>query len=153
MGMYHASRRLLLSGWVLLVLAGASGCGRLVGPDTPETMAAEIMSPFCPGRTLASCPSSAANELQAEIAGRLRTGESRDAIVADLRTRYGAVIDGAPPAQGVGMLLRIAPFIVGVMILWLLSRLARVRALPEPQPVAASAAQRQQLEDDLSDLD
>jgi cytochrome c-type biogenesis protein CcmH/NrfF len=142
--------------WVIVLVgafAGGAACDRLVAPDSPEAMAAEIMSPFCPGRTLASCPSSSANELQAEIAGRLRRGETREAIVADLRTRYGAVIDGAPPAEGVGLMLRVAPFIVGILILWVLSRFARISALPELTPPVADPGRRQQLEDDLADLD
>ncbi len=137
-------------GLLVVVMLGA-GCAE--APPTSEQMAKEIMSPFCPGRTLATCPSLAADDLQAEIATRLKAGDTREQIMKDLEAKYGTVVLGAPPAEGVGLLLRTAPFIVGLGIVWLLSRLASVRRdVPESVPPTDSRLMAQ-LDDDLSDLD
>jgi cytochrome c-type biogenesis protein CcmH/NrfF len=107
----------------------------------------------CPGRTLATCPSLAADDLQAEIATRLKAGDTREQIMKDLERKYGTVVLGAPPAEGVGLLLRTVPFLVGLGIVWLLSRLASVRRdAPETVPPTDSRLMAQ-LDDDLSDLD
>ena len=47
----------------------------------------EVMSPFCPGLTLADCPSPDAFTMRGDIERRLKTGESRDAIVNRSRSR------------------------------------------------------------------
>lgn len=117
-----------------------------------------IMSPFCPGLTLAACPSSAAAELRIEIVQRFRQGEVREAILRDLVNRYGDQIQGTPPASGLGLLVWIVPGLVGLLLL--LAMLAVGRGFsPRSSPVApdASAATvdsvlRQRLDDELADL-
>lgn len=137
----------------VLFLVAILGAGCAEAPPTSEQMAKDIMSPFCPGRTLATCPSLAADDLQAEIATRLKAGDTREQIMKDLEAKYGTVVLGAPPAEGVGLLLRTVPFLVGLGIVWLLSRLASVRRdVAETVPPADSRLTAQ-LDDDLADLD
>ena len=60
---------------------------------SPEELAREISrelpSPYCPGRSLASCPSEAARELEREIVVSANAGKSRETIEAELVSRFG----------------------------------------------------------------
>jgi len=62
----------------------------------------EVMSPFCPGRTLDSCPSSQADSLKMWILVQEAAGRSREDVHAELVERYGDVILSAPRAEGFG---------------------------------------------------
>lgn len=55
-----------------------------------------VMSPYCPGLTLAACPSTQAFELRDEIRERMASGESADEIREALTTRFGQNILGNP---------------------------------------------------------
>ena len=68
-----------------------------------------LMSPFCPGLTVASCPSPGAEEMRQEVRRRLGAGEGEPTIVAALVATYGAEILGAPPARRWGLALWIPP--------------------------------------------
>ena len=87
----------------------------------------EIMSPYCPGMTLANCPSEAAAQLRTEIAGRFRAGESRAAIVDGLAGRFGDAIRGTPRPRGVALSLWVVPGLAGAAIVWVLVRSAGSR--------------------------
>lgn len=65
-------------------------------------LSAELMSPFCPGRTLASCPSPQAAELIQWMVVQEAGGATREQVIASLIEDYGEEILGAPPAEGVG---------------------------------------------------
>ena len=56
----------------------------------------ELMSPFCPGRTLASCPSEKADELRLWILLQESAGATREEVEAQLVARYGSEILPAP---------------------------------------------------------
>ena len=51
-------------------------------PDWVYDVANELMSPFCPGRTLADCPSPDAASLRMWIAVQAAAGRSRGACCA-----------------------------------------------------------------------
>ncbi|MBK7951126.1 MAG: cytochrome c-type biogenesis protein CcmH [Deltaproteobacteria bacterium] len=72
-------------------------------------LAGELMSPFCPGRTLASCPSPQAGELIQWIATQEAAGVSRDEVIAILVERHGEEILGAPPAKGITLWAYVFP--------------------------------------------
>lgn len=95
---------------VLLLLTGAAGAadGTPASPpatgassadaridDAAQRVAASTMSPFCPGRTLADCPSPYAAEWREEIRGWLRQGLTVEQVRAKLAGRAGR-LDGAP---------------------------------------------------------
>jgi len=69
----------------------------------------EIMSPFCPGRSLADCPSPQAESLRAWIVVQEATGRSRADVEAELLERYGDVIRAAPSAEGIGLAAYVIP--------------------------------------------
>lgn len=74
--------------------------------ETPPIARAIIdgsMSPFCPGLTLAACPSPTADSLRRAIIARVESGETREHLVADLEATYGDEIRAAPQATGFGL--------------------------------------------------
>jgi len=102
-----------------------------------------LMSPFCPGLTVASCPSPGAEEMRQEVRRRLGAGEGEPAIVAALVATYGAEILGAPPARRWGLALWIPPVLVlllggGALARWLRRR-ASAATESEAEPAAAAA--------------
>jgi cytochrome c-type biogenesis protein CcmH/NrfF len=74
----------------------------LADPKT-EAAAYEIaqrtMSPFCPGRTLADCPSGKATEWRQDIRAMLAQGKSPAEIQQVLSDRAGTNLTGAPTSS------------------------------------------------------
>lgn len=99
-------------------------------------LAHELMSPYCPGRTLAACPSEQAAELRQWILLQEAAGATREEVVATLEARFGEVIRSSPEAEGWGLaawLLPGAAVAAGALMVWLvLRRMVR--------PAASSAA-------------
>ena len=97
-----------LRGVLVAALALAlSGCAD-EGPYTQD-LSSELMSPFCPGRTLASCPSPQAGELIQWIQVQEAAGATKDEVVAMLIDRFGEEIQGAPPAEGITLWAYVFP--------------------------------------------
>lgn len=89
----------------MLALAGCADDGR---PYTHD-LSSELMSPFCPGRTLASCPSPQAGELIQWIQVQEAAGATKEEVVAMLIERFGEEIQGAPPAEGITLWAYVFP--------------------------------------------
>jgi cytochrome c-type biogenesis protein CcmH len=109
---------------------GVAGRVRSTAPASPSKqtldLSHEIMSPFCPGLTLAACPSPAALELRNEVRDRFAAGESRESITQDLLGRYGLEIQGTPPASGLGLVVWLLPlFVAGTLVVAVRTVLAR----------------------------
>lgn len=119
-----------------------------------QTIFTSVMSPYCPGRLLADCPSPAAFELRADILRRLASGETAADIERDLYRTFGDSIRAVPPARGWGRVLAVAPAIALVLsaaaLLWFL---AHTRSPHEPRGVAADAAMEGRLQQELDDVD
>jgi len=92
----------------------------------------ELMSPYCPGRTLADCPSNQAEELRGWIVEQEAAGRDREQVRAELFARFGDVLRAAPAARGVGLVAYVIPvvaFIVGgALAVFFLRRRAVSRA-------------------------
>jgi cytochrome c-type biogenesis protein CcmH len=76
----------------------------------------ELMSPFCPGLTLADCSSSQAATVRAWILVQEAAGRSREEVEAELLARYGDAILARPRARGMGLAawgVPIAAFLAG----------------------------------------
>jgi cytochrome c-type biogenesis protein CcmH/NrfF len=99
----------------------------------------EIMSPFCPGRSLADCPSPQAESLRAWIVIQEATGRSRADVETELLERYGDVILSAPRAEGIGLAAYAIPVLAfvggGVLVAVFLRRITRAGSA-QPGPVA-----------------
>jgi cytochrome c-type biogenesis protein CcmH/NrfF len=72
-------------------------------------VAAELMSPFCPGRTLADCPSQAAKSLVMWLVVQEAAGRTRVEVEEELYERYGDVLRPAPEARGFGLTAYLIP--------------------------------------------
>lgn len=72
-----------------------------------QELAGDLMSPYCPGRTIASCPSPNARKLEDYILELADQGKSREEIETILVERFGSDIVGyqAPPAVLYGSLV------------------------------------------------
>lgn len=109
-------------------------------------LSSELMSPFCPGRTLASCPSPQAAELVQWMVVQEAGGATREQVIAMLIEDYGEEILGAPPAKGITLWAYIFPvlgFLVGGVIAFFVLRriVAGAAATPaDTLPLPAAGA-------------
>ena len=88
-------RALALSATVL-ALAARAGAEDLAALRHARALADELMSPFCPGRTLSDCPSPNAAALREEIRTWVAEGRSDAEIRAQLRSQFGDVLAAEP---------------------------------------------------------
>lgn len=96
-----------------------------------------LMSPYCPGRLLKDCPSGQAFALKEKITTRLQSGESSEAVVADLINTFGDEIRAAPEVKGFGMVAWFAPalfLVIGAILIfvWLKSRTQQRESVGAP---------------------
>lgn len=122
----------------LLALALASPV-LAAGDEEPFAydLAGELMSPFCPGRTLASCPSPQAAELIQKMVVQEAAGASREEVVAMLVDEFGEEILGAPPARGITLWAYVFP-VAGFLAFGLVAVLVLRRIVGGP-PSPANA--------------
>jgi len=115
-------------------------------PTWGYALAHELMSPFCPGRTLAACTSGEAAELRQWILFQEAAGATREETLANLYERWGDVLRSSPKPEGWGLaahLLPIAALVLGAGIVALVLRrmLGRSKSAPgptsDPAPPAA----------------
>ncbi|MBW2267917.1 MAG: cytochrome c-type biogenesis protein CcmH [Deltaproteobacteria bacterium] len=103
---------------LLLTLAGAA---QAEPEGWANDLAEELMSPFCPGRTLSACPSPQAKTLVVWLGVQQAAGRSPDDVKAELVERFGEVILPAPPPRGFGLAAYAFPvlaFAVGGLLVW-----------------------------------
>lgn len=100
----------------------------------------DLMSPYCPGRTIASCPSPQARKLEAHILEQAETGKSREEIETSLVTRFGPDIRGyvGRPEILYGTALVALLAIVGLVLA--ARRWIRLTAARAPSPMAPDLA-------------
>ncbi len=85
----------------------------------------QVMSPYCPGRTLADCPSPDAGALRQEIRELVSSGRDESAILSALRERYGDAVVGVPEGIWATALPVIVLLLGGVVLFWVLRRQVR----------------------------
>lgn len=137
-----ARRLLLCCALVALgVSPSAAGAQAVAPPDAPATaqaaytpeierearaIFADILSPYCPGLTLTSCPSQGAFILKDSIRKQLAVGMTSEQVWAELEARFGESIYAKPKARGVGLLAWIGPYVAialaGLLLTWWLRR-------------------------------
>jgi cytochrome c-type biogenesis protein CcmH len=89
----------------LLCLPLAAGAAERWSADLER----ELMSPYCPGRSLVECPSQKATELRLWIARQEDQGASRAQVEQELFRRYGDTLRHAPRAEGFGLWAYLVP--------------------------------------------
>ncbi|MEE3329094.1 MAG: cytochrome c-type biogenesis protein CcmH [Myxococcota bacterium] len=85
----------------------------------------ELMSPFCPGRTLAACTSPQAAELRQWILLQEAAGTSREEVIVILEERFGDAIRSTPEVEGWGLaawLLPVSALAIGAVLVFLVLR-------------------------------
>ena len=116
----------------------------------------ELMSPFCPGRTLAACPSTKADELRSWILLQEAAGASREEVEATLVGRYGEEILPAPVPRDLtgiaGYAVPILAIVAGApLVFWLMRRLSASPASPAaPTSTSTPAPATGSIDDDLA---
>ncbi len=83
--------------------------------DLAQEVGEEIMSPFCPGRTLQSCPSENARQLKLEITSLLKMGYSKDAVKRKMLIDYGEEISGLPANNSFKNVAWLSPALFGLI--------------------------------------
>lgn len=82
---------------------------------------ASVMSPYCPGRLLSDCPSTAAAKRKHEIKAKLAAGFTVDQILEELYHEFGEESRAIPKSEGFGLLAWVLPFVVlGIGLLMIL---------------------------------
>lgn len=122
----------------LATLALAGGALAADAPAEPPSWAYQLphdlMSPFCPGRTLAECPSPQADQLRLWILTQAAAGASREELETALYQRFGDQIRSAPRASGWGWsayAIPIVGFLVGGgLVVYALRRIVRRGSAP-----------------------
>lgn len=121
---------------VAVFLTGAPAAAAASPEDVANSVALEVMSPYCPGVTLHDCPSSSAREMRSEIAAWAEDGMTKDAILARLEDEFGPSIRAVPSAGGSRLLAWLLPALALVAGAALAAVLARRWAKRPPAPVA-----------------
>lgn len=122
-------------------------------------VAAEMPSPYCPGRSIASCPSQPARDLEDDILVLAKEGKDREQIEAILVDRFGEERMGK--AQQTEILVAIV--LTAVIALAAIVMLARKWLRPTPADAAGAAEasplasvsldELDRLEDELDEID
>jgi len=129
--------------WMLVFAATLIALSMSSAPalsEEPEgwayAMPNELMSPFCPGRTLADCTSPQAASLRMWITVQAAAGRTRSDVEEELMERYGDVLRPAPRATGFGIAAYAFPVIAflagGVVVFVFLRRQTRSGAKTTP---------------------
>jgi cytochrome c-type biogenesis protein CcmH/NrfF len=67
----------------------STGEPSLAAEQIAQSLSHELMSPYCPGRTLSSCPSPNARKLEAFILEEASNGKSKEQIEQELVASFG----------------------------------------------------------------
>ncbi|MCB0353785.1 MAG: cytochrome c-type biogenesis protein CcmH [Bdellovibrionales bacterium] len=126
--------------------------------DIFQSLESSLLSPFCPGRLLRDCPSSAAAELKYDLKLKIQSGATEEDLRKELFEKFGSDIRAAPEAKGIGLLAWYAPLaflLVGFLIIYRRSRnRARTSMAPlSPQQTKSSNLSEgmlQRIEDELN---
>jgi cytochrome c-type biogenesis protein CcmH/NrfF len=148
-------RRCAALAFAFVGLAGSAPAAE-EAPRWPYELAGELMSPFCPGATLAECTSQDAQTLRMWMVVQAAAGRSREEVEAELLARYGESMLAAPRPRGMGLAAYAIPVVAfmaggGLLSLFLRRSTARVSAQPAPAgPAPLDAELARRVEEDLA---
>jgi cytochrome c-type biogenesis protein CcmH len=146
----------------LLLVASLALCG-IAGAQTERSSYDEdvlrearqvynqIMSPYCPGQTLANCGSGQAEILRSKIRERIAAGESVESIVQSLVDEFGEDVRAEPPKSGFASLVWLGPILLllaGAVVIVFYVR--RNTAAPDAgKPASGDPVVRSRVEEEL----
>ena len=121
-------------------------------------IAADMPSPYCPGRSIASCPSEAARALEDDIHALAKQGKDRQQIEQILVGRFGEEKMGQSQQTDILVTILIAVALAFIAIVtiarkWLARRPATTDQAPGPALAEVSANELDRLEDELDEID
>ena len=153
-------RMLGLAGIFAALLLGVSTATAADGEAAAEPegwaykISHDLMSPFCPGRTLSACPSPKADELRKWLIDQETSGRSREDVEAELFESFGNVLLSAPLAEGFGLTAYVFPVIAflagGVVVGVFLRRQTRAAAKPAPAALASDPELERVIDQELA---
>ena len=119
-----------------------------------HSIASQVMSPFCPGSTVASCTSPRAAAWRAKILTWVQEGQTDTEIRARLQSEVpGRDLSGTPDS-GMDWGLPVAVVVAGTGLLgWLLRRLVKRSPKPITDPKTEYGELDEKLDQELRDLD
>jgi cytochrome c-type biogenesis protein CcmH len=121
-------------------------------PDWAHRLPNELMSPFCPGVTLAECTSSHASQLKMWILVQAAAGRGEEDVRGELYERYGDQIRPTPKAEGIGIAAYVIPvvaFLAGGGLVTLVLRRATRGGAPPVAPDAPLDPERERRLDEV----
>jgi cytochrome c-type biogenesis protein CcmH len=153
----NAGRR--VAGLLLLVVIlpiGALAQGLTDAEVRAQEVFTRVMSPYCPGRTLAACPSGAAIDLRQQIIKDISAGVSPADVEAALYRKFGDDIRGEPKTDGLGLMAWVLPVVFAVSLAaglasWLHRHVRRDASELSPAP-ESSRDLNDRLDEELSRL-
>jgi cytochrome c-type biogenesis protein CcmH/NrfF len=96
----------------------------------------EVMSPYCPGRSLSDCPSPQAGELREWILDQEKAGVSKSEVEQELFRVFGDQLRQAPRAEGMGLVAYLIPAAAfaagGALLVFFLRRQRAALGAPAP---------------------
>lgn len=109
-----------------------------------QSLKGYLMSPYCPGLTIGSCGSGAAEVLRADLREWVDMGYSREDIVHYYASTFGEEFLGRPPFRGSAIVVWVAPIaalLLGfvAVTVWI-RRSAPAKDVAQGQSPAASSA-------------
>jgi cytochrome c-type biogenesis protein CcmH/NrfF len=142
------SRRLvgLIAFLLAALLIAPAAASQEEPPGWAYQLSHDLMSPFCPGRTLAECPSPQADELRLWILTQAAAGATREEVESQVIARFGEMVRSAPKAEGWGLTAYAIPIVGflagGLLVVFVLRRLSSPgRATDSPRPATVPASQ------------
>ncbi|MEN8181573.1 MAG: cytochrome c-type biogenesis protein CcmH [Myxococcota bacterium] len=134
-------QRILIPALLFLALAL---CASPAGAEAEEGWSyglwSDLMSPYCPGRTLADCPSENAEQLRGWIVAQEEGGRSQTEVEAELYETFGDVLRQTPAPTGIGLAAYAAPILLflagGALVVIFLRRQTASGAPSRSAPVA-----------------
>lgn len=146
-----------LAGSLLLATAGRAELTPAELDRETYQVARDLMSPFCPGRTLADCPSPYARDVREQIRDALAGGMASDEVAARVTAELGDEVRGRPQsAWGWWMpaLVTLGGVIAAVLVIRRLGARGRGEpSLSAPAPSSAEEPLAARLEAELRRLD
>lgn len=137
---------------------GARAADPAEAPQWAYAITHDLMSPFCPGRSLHDCPSPQADELRLWILTQAAAGASEDEVLELLYARFGDQLRSAPKPEGWGLTAYVIPILflaLGLPVVYvILRRMARSRTGSVPpgrvphEPAPSPAAPPPAVDDD-----
>ncbi len=110
-------------------------------PSWGYALSHELMSPFCPGRTLAACTSPQAAEVRQWILLQEAAGADRGEVILILQERFGDAVRSMPEGEGWGLAAWLLPggsLAVGAVLVFFILR--RMVSRPSTEKSVADAS-------------